>query len=575
MKPTVTLFSVLIQLVLIIASYNFAYSQDLIDIEVGSNYFDPDSVTINVGDTVRWTNVSGSHNVNGTTGSYPSNPESFGNSVGSGWTYTFVFSIAGNYDYHCDPHLFAGMTGVITVLAPATPSEIDSVTADVNDVCPETSVTLTAHGVVEGDGATLTWYDGPGGNGNNLDTTNPLVVNPGATTTYYARLDGSANTVEDSVTVNVLPKDDASFSYSSGFFCLTGSDPTPTINGTSGGVFSGDNNLSINSTTGEIDLQASGAGNYEVMYRTLGVCPDTAYFDIVINTTPDAGFSYTGSPFCGGPGAGIATITLDSGASAGNFSSSAGLIIDAATGTVNISSSALGTYIVTNEIVASGGCPAASASDTIVIAQIYSLAEDVSICQGESYTFPDGNIGMTDSVYTSLLTSSMGCDSTITTTLTVEQIDKTVNMNNITATANETGATYQWLDCDNNTEIQGETGQAFTASTSGNYAVAINKNNCSDTSDCVNITVIGIDENTLIEKIAVYPNPSSGDFVLEVKDISGNIHYEVTDLSGKVILPQIQVQQKNTSVSLDAAAGLYFLNIYSKNGRTSFKLLVK
>jgi plastocyanin len=91
------------------------YAQTRHDIEVTSNVFTPTSLTIDVGDTVVWTNTQGSHNVNGKQSSYSSNPESFGNDVGTGWIYSHVFTIAGNYDYQCDPHLALGMTGKIIV----------------------------------------------------------------------------------------------------------------------------------------------------------------------------------------------------------------------------------------------------------------------------------------------------------------------------------------------------------------------------------------------------------------------------------------------------------------------------
>ena len=90
-------------------------AQDLINVEVRNNEFDPASITINVGDTVRWTNVEGFHNVNATTATFPSNPEGFGNEVGAGWTFEHVFTIAGDYNYQCDPHASLGMTGDITV----------------------------------------------------------------------------------------------------------------------------------------------------------------------------------------------------------------------------------------------------------------------------------------------------------------------------------------------------------------------------------------------------------------------------------------------------------------------------
>ncbi|MCG8696484.1 MAG: plastocyanin/azurin family copper-binding protein, partial [Bacteroidales bacterium] len=84
-------------------------------VNVSSNQFDPNALNISNGDTVEWVNTQGFHNVNGTTTAYPSNPESFGNSTGSGWTYSHVFTKPGLYNYHCDPHQGLGMTGTINV----------------------------------------------------------------------------------------------------------------------------------------------------------------------------------------------------------------------------------------------------------------------------------------------------------------------------------------------------------------------------------------------------------------------------------------------------------------------------
>jgi predicted lipoprotein with Yx(FWY)xxD motif/plastocyanin len=92
-----------------------AASQTSHAVSVSSNVFTPDDITINVGDTVIWTNSQGNHNVNGTQSKFPSNPESFGNDVGAGWVFSHVFTIAGNYDYQCDPHASFGMTGKVKV----------------------------------------------------------------------------------------------------------------------------------------------------------------------------------------------------------------------------------------------------------------------------------------------------------------------------------------------------------------------------------------------------------------------------------------------------------------------------
>jgi len=85
-------------------------------VEVTSNLFTPNELTINEGDTVVWTNSQGNHNVNGLQSKFPSNPESFGNDVGQGWVFSQVFNIPGAYDYQCDPHVSFGMVGKVTVL---------------------------------------------------------------------------------------------------------------------------------------------------------------------------------------------------------------------------------------------------------------------------------------------------------------------------------------------------------------------------------------------------------------------------------------------------------------------------
>ncbi len=85
-------------------------------VNVTSNVFTPAEITINQGDEVVWTNTQGNHNVNGLQSKFPDNPESFGNAVGSGWVFSHVFTIAGVYDYQCDPHVNFGMVGKVTVI---------------------------------------------------------------------------------------------------------------------------------------------------------------------------------------------------------------------------------------------------------------------------------------------------------------------------------------------------------------------------------------------------------------------------------------------------------------------------
>jgi len=89
----------------------------------GNFYYSPSTLTISVGDTVRWVNDGGTHNVNfdinTLTGTSYNNPESFVSTATSAMLiYEHVFNIPGVYGYDCSvgSHADNGMTGTITVL---------------------------------------------------------------------------------------------------------------------------------------------------------------------------------------------------------------------------------------------------------------------------------------------------------------------------------------------------------------------------------------------------------------------------------------------------------------------------
>ncbi|MEP7110152.1 MAG: SprB repeat-containing protein, partial [Ferruginibacter sp.] len=74
--------------------------------------------------------------------------------------------------------------------------------------------------------------------------------------------------------------------------------------------------------------------------------------------------SYPASPFCSNAGTGLVVLTGNGG---GAYSSTTGLVIDAATGAVNLSSSITGSHAVTYTLGATGGCPAYITSANIII----------------------------------------------------------------------------------------------------------------------------------------------------------------------------------------------------------------
>ena len=115
--------------------------------------FVPMNLTINVGDSVTFINTSGSHNVNGTTSTFPTNPSSFSNPTGvsSGWTFIHVFTLPGIYNYTCDPHY--GMDGSIIVNNVSNNSVYDIVSNSADHTTLKTAIdACSLDGVLAGPG---------------------------------------------------------------------------------------------------------------------------------------------------------------------------------------------------------------------------------------------------------------------------------------------------------------------------------------------------------------------------------------------------------------------------------------
>ena len=195
-------------------------------------------------------------------------------------------------------------------------------------------------------------------------------------------------------------------------------------------------------------------------------------------------------------------------------------------------------------------------------------------CAGFSVTVGTNTYNATG-IYTDVLTGSNGCDSTVTTDLTVEPAINVTVDNTLTPTlsANQTGATYQWLDCNNgNAVIPSETGQTFTATVNGNYAVEITVGSCVDTSACENITGVGINE-TANNVVSIYPNPTNGVVNINFGGNNSTVNYSISSIEGKVVETG-KTSTNNITVDLSTESkGVYFIRINTESTSSVYKLV--
>jgi len=210
---------------------------------------------------------------------------------------------------------------------------------------------------------------------------------------------------------------------------------------------------------------------------------------------------------------------------------------------------------------------------------VSSSATDVqSAC--DSYTWIDGNTYTTSNstaTHTILGVATNGCDSVYTLNLTINSADNSVTQTGATLTSNQSSATYQWVDCDNgNAPIPGETNQTFTASANGNYAVEITTGNgCTATSTCYAVTGVSLNENSASTNgIKLYPNPTNGNFTINLGENNSKSTIQIIDLTGKVVFENTYSNQNQINLDLQAPKGIYFVKVMS-NGQLSVVKLIK
>ncbi len=193
-----------------------------------------------------------------------------------------------------------------------------------------------------------------------------------------------------------------------------------------------------------------------------------------------------------------------------------------------------------------------------------------------SFTWIDGNTYFSNNdTATYILENEVGCDSIITLNLTINPIpDNSVTQNEITLTANQVGASYQWLDCDNsNAPITNENGQSFTATENGNYAVEVSLNGCSEISNCYAITTVEIVENMFNHNIILYPNPTKEKIMIDLGESYDEITLTVQSLSGQIIKQKQYKNQQILKLSLDVPDGIYLISLVSNNKKAIMRVV--
>jgi gliding motility-associated-like protein len=252
--------------------------------------------------------------------------------------------------------------------------------------------------------------------------------------TYALAATPSCDPFSVTTTVVITEQPQTEFTYDSATFCMNvTSDAIPTFDeDAAAGTFTATPaGLTINPATGAITPSTSTAGVYMVtntIAAANGCAEVSSQFEVTIIEAPVGTFSYDAAAYCKEGSSPVITIT----GTAGTFSANSDdLVIDSATGVIDLGASQAGNYTVYNTIAATADC------DEVAFPVNVTIYATPSFDLGGPYVL---------------------CDATFATV--------TVNANNFTTGT----ATYAWTLDGVDT---GDTGSSIQATAFGTYAVTV------------------------------------------------------------------------------------------------------
>lgn len=183
--------------------------------------------------------------------------------------------------------------------------------------------------------------------------------------------------------------------------------------------------------------------------------------------------------------------------------------------------------------------------------------------------------------YTVTVTDGDGCQDEVSTEINNSfGFDLSIDNNENTLMSNQNGVSYQWIDCKNNTFIQGAIFQTFNPSKDGNYSVElkgidINGNECVEITDCVNFVLSSsILESLFWDKIKM-PTIIHDELSIQLGILSPDTKFYIKNMSGYSIIGV--AKNVGSNVSIDTASlptGMYFI-VFENNAARYIKKVIK
>ena len=86
---------------------------------------------------------------------------------------------------------------------------------------------------------------------------------------------------------------------------------------------------------------------------------------------------------------------------------------------------------------------------------------------------------------------------------------------------------------------------------------------------------IGINETSLENLVSIYPNPNTGNFTLDFKNINSKpVTVKMYDVFGRLVYEK-SFTEKKTEINVNLAKGIYQLSIETNSGTINKKIIIQ
>jgi hypothetical protein len=464
---------------------------------------------------------------------------------------------------------------------PPTEEPVAWMTASATELCGSGCIYFSDNST----NAPTSWnWSFPGSNIPTSTLQNPGSVCYSAPGTYTATLQACNSFGCNTQDIDIEVTSGATLTVTDQSICDAGSATLVAVPSVSGGNYL----WSTGATTPSITVSPGSTTNYTVTYSLPGCTAGPTTGTVTVGTTPTLNLNVGTPSICEGD---AASLSATPSASGGTYLWSPG-----GETTSSITPSPLTTTNYTVEYTLNG-CTSLPQNGTVTVTPAPTVTTaNESICEGESATLtatpslsggtylwlPGGATTASVTVSPSATTNYAvvytlsGCSSAPEVSIvTVNPLPVTsVSVISNQITADQSAALYQWLDCNNGyAAISGTTGQNYTPTSNGSYAVQIDLNGCIDTSACTTILSIGMNDPANDASFSIYPNPANTEFTIETKSNTKQL-LQVFDLNGKLVLTQTIQNGKTEIDANELSNGVYNVRLISEEGIGRRRLVI-